>query len=351
MYEDITYEIILKRMLDKVPDTIDKREGSVIYDALAPAALELQIMYIELDVILNESFGDTASRKYLIKRAAERGLSPYKASKAILKGVFNIDIPIGNRFSLDALNYVVIEKIASGSYKLQCETAGVVGNSQFGKLIPIDYVPGLTSAELTELLIPGEDEEDTETFRKRYLASFDSQAYGGNIADYKEKINAIEGVGGVKAYPVWNGGGTVKVVFITSEYKLPSSEMIDTVQTIVDPVQNQGKGIGIAPIGHIVSVEGVSKQNINIEISLTTSNNITFTDLKSSIEKIIDDYFFELNKSWEENDNLIVRVSQIETRILTLPIVIDIQNTKINGVAGNLSLDPNAIAVRGVVSG
>ena len=90
MYEDITYEIILKRMLDKVPDTIDKREGSVIYDALAPAALELQIMYIELDVILNESFGDTASRKYLIKRAAERGLSPYKASKAILKGVFNI---------------------------------------------------------------------------------------------------------------------------------------------------------------------------------------------------------------------------------------------------------------------
>ncbi len=127
--------------------------------------------------------------------------------------------------------------------------------------------------------------------------------------------------------------------------------MIDTVQTIVDPVQNQGKGIGIAPIGHIVSVEGVSKQNINIEISLTTSNNITFTDLKSSIEKIIDDYFFELNKSWEENDNLIVRVSQIETRILTLPNVIDIQNTKINGVAGNLSLDPNAIAVRGVVSG
>lgn len=84
MYEDITYEIILKRMLDKVPDTIDKREGSVIYDALAPAALELQIMYM-VDVILNESFGDTASRKYLIKRAAERGLSPYKASKAILK--------------------------------------------------------------------------------------------------------------------------------------------------------------------------------------------------------------------------------------------------------------------------
>ena len=42
MYEDITYEVILKRMLDRIPSTMDKREGSIIYDALAPAAIELQ---------------------------------------------------------------------------------------------------------------------------------------------------------------------------------------------------------------------------------------------------------------------------------------------------------------------
>ena len=38
MYEDMTYEHILQGMLNRVPDDIDKREGSVIYDALAPAA-------------------------------------------------------------------------------------------------------------------------------------------------------------------------------------------------------------------------------------------------------------------------------------------------------------------------
>ncbi len=43
-------------MMDRVPDTIDKREGSVIFDALAPAAAELAQMYIEADVILNETF-------------------------------------------------------------------------------------------------------------------------------------------------------------------------------------------------------------------------------------------------------------------------------------------------------
>ena len=48
MYENITYESILQRMLDRIPDDMDKREGAVIYDALAPAAVELQLMYIEL---------------------------------------------------------------------------------------------------------------------------------------------------------------------------------------------------------------------------------------------------------------------------------------------------------------
>ena len=33
-----TYEEILRGMLDRAPEDIDKREGSVIYDALAPTA-------------------------------------------------------------------------------------------------------------------------------------------------------------------------------------------------------------------------------------------------------------------------------------------------------------------------
>ena len=48
-YEDMTYEVILKRMINRVIDkypNIDYREGSLIYNALSPAALELAIMYI-----------------------------------------------------------------------------------------------------------------------------------------------------------------------------------------------------------------------------------------------------------------------------------------------------------------
>lgn len=351
MFEHMTYEVILQRMLDRVPNNIDKREGSIIYNALAPAAVELQNMYIELDWILNQSFADTAQREYLIKRCAERGIYPEEATKAILKGEFNIDVPIGSRFSLDTLNYRVIEKISNGVFKLECETPGSEGNQQLGTLIPIDYIEGLTSAKLTELLIPGEDEEDTESLRERYFNSLESQSFGGNIADYKEKTKQLPGVGGVKVYPAWNGGGTVKLVIIDSTYNVPSSTLIDAVQTAVDPIQNQGKGVGFAPIGHVVTVEGVSATTININTNITYQEGWTWADIEPYVHKAIDDYFFELASSWENENNLIVRISQIETRILNIAGVVDIENTTINGQAQNFVLGPDNIPVRGEVIG
>ena len=313
MFEEYTYETILNNMLARVPNTLDKRQGSIIYNALAPSAVELQNMYINLDFVLNETFADTASREYLIKRASERGLSPYPATKAIVKGVFtpsSLDISPGTRFSLDDLNYSVIEKISSGQYKLECETAGAKANYNFGQLIPIDYVEGLEYAEITAILIPGEDEETTEAFRNRYFASLNNQAFGGNITDYKQKVNAISGVGGVKVYPTWNGGGTVKLVIVDSDYHVPSATLISTVQTAIDPTGNQGEGIGIAPIGHVVTVAGATSQTLNISSTFTLETGYTWEDVEASIENTINQYFAELNAAWADN-NIIVRILQI----------------------------------------
>ena len=51
-------------------------------------------------------------------------------------------------------------------------------------MIPIEYIPGLESAKITEMLVPGEDAEADESLRRRFYASIESQAYGGNIKDY-----------------------------------------------------------------------------------------------------------------------------------------------------------------------
>jgi len=224
LYEGQTFEAILQRMLDRVPADIDKRPGSVIYDALAPAAAELAQLYAELDINYNLSFADTASGEYLTRRAAEFGVNRRPATKARRQGLFYgagdapIDVPFGSRYGIDGLIYAVVGKASTGVYVLECETAGTVGNQPFGALLPIEYIAGLARAELGTVLVPGEDEEDDESLRQRYYAAVNEPAFGGNVADYKLKIGAIEGVGGVKVFPVWQGGGTVKCTIIGAAF-------------------------------------------------------------------------------------------------------------------------------------
>lgn len=363
MYEGQTEDTIEKRMLASVPDSIDKREGSVVYDSTMSAAIEFMLIYAMCDYFLKNTFGDTAERDFLIERAKERGLKPKAASFATVKGSFvpaELAIPIGTRFSYDDVNYAVTEKISNGVFLLKCETAGTAGNKPAGNMIAIDYTAGLQTAILTEVTVPGEDEEETEHFRERYLASFNSQAYGGNIADYREKINAISGVGGVKVYPIWAGGGTVRLSFMTSTYEPPTAEFMEKVQNTIDPIGHSGEGVGIAPIGHHVTVEGALNSEIAISLQLSFSGTGTYDQYKSSIENVIDVYFLSLNKIWQStqvaeidnvsNAGLVVRISQIESRILDITGITDVQHTKLNGVEENLTLGVDALAVRGAVT-
>lgn len=364
MYESETYEKVRDRMLAAMPNDIDKREGSLAFDATAPAAIEIMYLYMALDMFLQNTFGDTATRPYLIERAKERGLTPLAATPSVVRIVptpKDIEIPTGSRFSCADVNFKVTSVAEDkNGYLATCETAGTVGNKPNGSIIPIDYIPNLSKIEITEVVTAGEDEEETEVFRQRYLKSFNSVAYGGNIQDYKEKVGAIAGVGGVKVYPVWNGGGTVKVVFSTSDNKPPATGKVQEVQTLIDPVTNSGDGLGIAPIGHRVTVLGTKSKAINITFKPTFKSGTLASHLEQ-IEAVVKTYFEELNAGWEATQTatvkifsdmgLIIRLSQIESRIMGgVGDIIDIEETALNGEAKNLMLQPDELAELGTIS-
>lgn len=351
MFEHITQENILQEMLERVPDDIDSREGSIIYDALAPSSIQAKELYIAMDSMIVEMFGDTASREFLIKLSLERGITPEPATHAILKGEFNIDIPIGARFNLDDLNYEAIERVSYGVFKMRCEELGEQGNYRFGTLIPMEHIEGLTTAELTELLIPGEDEEETEVLRKRYLDSFESQAFGGNRKDYKEKVHSLQGIGGVKVYRAWQGGSTVKLVIMDSQYKPPSATLLDELQTAIDPIGNQGEGLGLAPIGHVVSIFGVTESVVNFTFNITFEDGYSWPDIEIPLQELIDEYFLELKRNWEDSSQIVIRIIQVESRVLELEGVLDVQDTLINDLPENLILNADYIPVRGDVIG
>jgi uncharacterized phage protein gp47/JayE len=344
----MTHENILNDMLERVPNDIDKRPGSIIYDALAPAAYKLAEAYFLLRNYVDLFFADTAVGEYLSRRTAELGVMRRQATKAIRKIVTSGPINIGTRWGLEDTTYVVTEKISDMEYKAECEQPGAIGNVYSGPLYNIDNISGIT-AELTDILIPGEDEETDESLRKRYFESLVSQAYGGNILDYKEKVSALPGVGGVKVEPVWNGGGTVKLIIIDSDYNMPSSTLIDEVQTAVDPEQNQGEGYGIAPIGHVVTVVGVDEVEIDVESEITLQTGYTWEDVKPAVEAAINGYFAELRRQWADSETLVVRISQIEVRILAISGIVDAQNTKLNDQQQNIEIGPYEIPVLGEV--
>ena len=169
--DEMTFDYIMNRMLESVPDTVDKREGSIIYDALAPAAAELVKCYMELDVVMDETFVDTASLQYLMLRCKERGVAIQGETAAVIEGVFtpsSVELSAGLRFNCDEVNYVVTEKISAGHYKLEAETLGTVGNKYTGLLLPIQTVNGLDTAQIAAVLIPAEDGDTTDTLREKY---------------------------------------------------------------------------------------------------------------------------------------------------------------------------------------
>lgn len=355
MYEDQTFEAIMQRMLDRVPNNVDKREGSIIWNALAPAAAELAQMYVELDIIMRLAFADTSSGEYLTRRAAEIGVERKPATKAKRKGLFYdgndalMDVPIGSRFRIDDLIFVVTEQISTGEFVLECESPGTIGNAPSGEMLPIEYIDGLARAEMTDIIEHGVDEEDDESLRQRYFDALRGQAFGGNIADYRQKTLAIEGVSAVKVYPVWNGPGTVRLVILGANYLPANIGFVDRVQELIDPPP-QGEGYGIAPIGHIVTVESAKPVPINVETTLLLDTGYTPESVLPEVQAKIEAYLDELRKSWQDINHIIVRVALIDARILDVPGVLDVTGTKINGVDANATMADDEVPVLGQVT-
>ncbi len=357
-YLDVyTYEFILDRMLARIPDSLDKREGSVIWDALAPAAAELAKLYIELKGILINTYPATAVGQYLDLKVQERGISRYEATYAVKLGTFTdtsgnpAEIPLGSRFSTVSdtapINYTVTSQyeiegvVQAGKYRLTCEEAGTSGNSYIGNLLPISNVVELQSALLSDLLIPARDKETDDELYDRYLEKINATAFGGNVTQYRDWILAISGVGAVQVYPTWNGGGTVKCSIIGTDFSVASQDLIDTVQTMLDPELNHGEGLGQAPIGHTVTVTTATETPVNISIDATLEAGYTPEQIKSLIEPILSDYLLSLRKQWGNNTELnnyslsLFRANLIGI-LIAVPQILNITEIRLNGANADL---------------
>ncbi|WP_152380860.1 baseplate J/gp47 family protein [Paenibacillus brasilensis] len=351
MYEAQTFETILERMLARIPDSMDKREGSVIYDALAPAASELAQMYAELDTNISLIFPNAENEEYLDSAVAWSGIVRKAATKAQWRGKFYdnqgalMDVPIGSRYSIEDLNYIVLSKLGVGQFTVECESAGAIGNKFSGALLPIDFINGLARAELVDLLVSGVDTETGEALFDRYQDKVTKPITSANKNQYVVWAREVSGVGDAKTFPLWNGPGTVKVVVLDNNKRAPSAAVVQAAQKYIDPTQD-GHGEGAAPIGPVVTVVGAGEVPINVSVRVQLARDATTDDVKEQLEASIAKYLEGL--AFNETDTL-VRITRIANFILDVPPVIDYFDLTINGVTSNIQVPLDSVAVLGTV--
>ena len=335
-------------MLDTISDDFDKRETSIIYQAVAMVVPELMLLQSDIELMEEEAFPDSCNYNSLVRFSGLRNIHPRQATRGVVIAEFSKDIEIGARFNCEERNYEVLEKINTNKYKLIAEETGHI--ESIGDLTPINDMPDLRTAKITSVYLDGREEESLESLRKRYMESLDYQAFGGNRADYIEKVTSVDGVGACKVFrrskATSSEVGKITIVIVDTTYKNASRELIKNVASILTPTED-GEGAGLAPIGHKVTVVGAEKQTVNVKTRITVERDID--NITRDLTKAIEEYLHELRTGFGSDEATVVRISAIENKILGIKGVIDVSNTTINGVEKNLTIEDKSIPVIGEV--
>lgn len=329
----MTYEELLQAMLDRVPSDVDKREGSVIYDALAPCAYFLAQQNFQLDNFIDLVFPDTALGEYLNRAAEAYNVSRKTATNAVRKMTTSGSVEIGTRWGINNLVYIVKEEESEIEYQVECETPGVIGNQYSGAMQPISNITGIT-AELGDIITPGADEETDEALRERLYTKIRLPATSGNVYHYQQWALEVSGTGAAKVFPLADGPGTVTVLVVDSDKKI-SSSLPKTVAEYIETMR---------PIGATVTVKSPDSVTINIKASVMRNESKTLDDVKKAYKNAVDTFL-------QETVFTTYRISyaKLGSLLLDIPGVEDFEGFLLNEGTGNVVIGEKQIPVTGTI--
>lgn len=360
--QEYEYAWLVNYALSFVDDTLDKRQGSIIFDTTSPNSYVVAFFFLQLRQYYSDTFLSTATGDALDRKAEEFGLTRRQATYAVKRCDFYdrndnlVDVPLGTTRvatrTTAPINYFAEEQYSSGGtplvgvYRMRCEVAGTIGNEYTGECIQISNVPGIARIIMSDTLVPAQDTETDDEFRQRIINSVNYQAFGGNVQDYVDLALGIDGVGSVQVYPVWDGGGTVKLSILDPSYQPISEDFQDELLALIDPenyVGERGTGLGLAPIDHKVTIDTATELVINVNASVSIEVGYTLSQLQPSIEEAIETYLASIRQDWGNRDEynryiLGVYRALITSRILGVTGITNVTDVTINGADADIQL-------------
>lgn len=346
-----SFDEIINFMLGLIPSKYDKREGSFIYDAVAPSAKALEYALGEVDKVeekldIENLFGDELEA-YVYQRTGAKRLP---ATKAIgtLTASGNGVITIGDLFETESgIQFKATETVtisATGEVSIEAVLPGPSGNVPAEQItkIPIT-ISGITNVTNANQTSDGFEEESDEALKTRYYERRRTPATSGNKAHYINWAKEVPGIGGAKVFSLWNGDNTVKVVVIDADKHPASLALVEEVQEYIDP-GSRGQGEGQAPMGAYCTVESAVALSIDVNVTITRDPAYTLAETEENISSAIDNYLKSIALESEY-----VSYSNIGALIQFSNGVLDYSSLTINGGTTSILILSNEVAILGTV--
>ncbi len=346
-----TKQEVLNDMLNEVSQTYDKREGSFIYDALAPAAKQFAKTDENIKVVEEKLSIDKLSGAELRQRVRERtGIIAREATRAIgkvqLTGTGTIqtgdlfETQSGTQFRATETKAIT----TSGLVSIEAVVAGPGGVVPASTIIlfPITLA-GFTAVTNPEPTYDGFEAESDADLLQRYYERVRTPATSGNKAHYINWAKEVPGVGDAKVFPLWAGNNTVKVTIINANKEPASTELIETVQEHVDP-GGLGLGEGQAPIGAYCTTVSANAKVIDVNFAAMLEPGYTIEQVQPLAEASLTNYLRSIAFKAE-----IVSYALIGANIINTEGILDYTELLVNGGTANILLDIEETPVLGTV--
>lgn len=355
MYEERTFEWCMERALARVPDTVSKRPGDIVYDMLSPVCWEMADLYHALSVMQEIVFLATAKGEYLDAWGWQTGLDRTPATPSQYAFAYEgTEPPEGTRFFAELQYFVLIRDADTGDLVLESEQTGrnTTAILPGTPAVPTQTVRGLKRAAFGVLLSAGVDEEPDDHFRERIREKLVGPAANGNIQHYKTWAESIAGVGRAKVIPLFAGENTVMVVLFDPDGKPVLQDVIDAVQEYIDPMtkgltvevdgitypSGDGNGCGAANIGAHLTTVSAEPVEISVAFTALLAKDWSLHAAEEQAAEAIEAYFKRLALSNMEGAGTAVRVSAIGAALTECPALDDYTELTLNGSAQNITI-------------
>ena len=342
----------LNAMLSAMPESYQKTVGFPTYDLLAAASIPME----ELAAQLQETAAKLDPAKLTgeelesyIKSRSGLTRNPPTYASGILQVTGNGTVNEGDLFeSAGGIQFAAtatVEISGSGEVPIRCTTPGAAGNLPAGSvtMMPVQ-IAGIVSVSNSDTLTGGYDAESDAAYYDRYILRLQTPPTSGNQYHYRIWALEVTGVGGVQIYPLGHGDNTVDVVIIDVDGQPADEELVQRVQTHIDP-GSKGLGEGEAPIGAYCYVSGAEPKELDLSMTVQTLPGAEQEAVTAAVKAAVAAYLKGIAFAQDY-----VSYARINAAVLEADGVQDVSGLTVNGATANVAIGERQVAVLGEVS-